>query len=161
MQLDQLIEQRVWEKLKQVTDPEMPTVSLVDMGMIEEVMIDKKKVTVHMIPTFVGCPALDLIEQDVIKAISEIDEVHQIEVVFLKYPIWTSDRISFEAREKLKKLGIAPPPVENKQTGVWEIDCPYCGSTKTLMDNIFGPTACRSIFYCNACKNPFEAIKPV
>jgi ring-1,2-phenylacetyl-CoA epoxidase subunit PaaD len=155
------IESQVWEKLKKVTDPEIPTVSLIEMGMVEKVTIDGKMVTVNLIPTFIGCPALTMMEEDVIEAVSEIDEVEDVQVVFLKNPIWTSDRISLEGREKLKLLGIAPPPQENKQAGVWDIDSPYCGSKKTYMNNVFGPTACRSIFYCNTCKNPFEAIKPV
>jgi ring-1,2-phenylacetyl-CoA epoxidase subunit PaaD len=155
------IESQVWEKLKKVTDPEIPTVSLIEMGMVEKVTIDGKMVTVNLIPTFIGCPALTMMEEDVIEAVSEIDEVEDVQVVFLKNPIWTSDRISVEAWDKLKQLGIAPPPKENKQAGVWEIDCPYCGSKKTYMNNVFGPTACRSIFYCNTCKNPFEEIKPV
>ena len=161
MQLDQHVEQQVWSRLEQVMDPEMETISLVDLGMVEAVFIEDEKVIVHLVPTFVGCPAIEMIKQDVLKAVSEIDGVDQVEVIFCKHPTWNSDRISLEAREKLKKIGIAPPPIVNQQTGTWEVDCPYCGSTKTGMDNLFGPTACRSIFYCNACKNPFEAMKPI
>jgi len=155
------LEQQVWAKLAEVMDPEMTTVSLVDLGMVERIIVDGQKVIVQLIPTFVGCPAIELMKQDVVKAITEVDGIKQVEVVFLKEPKWTSDRISSAAREKLKKIGIAPPPKVDQQTGLWEVDCPYCGSTKTGMENLFGPTACRSIFYCNACKNPFEALKPI
>ncbi|RXT08784.1 1,2-phenylacetyl-CoA epoxidase subunit PaaD [Ammoniphilus sp. CFH 90114] len=155
------LEKQVWEKLQLVTDPEITSVSLIEMGMVEAVEIAESKVTVRMIPTYIGCPALNMMENDVVKSVSDIEGIDEVEVIFLKKPIWTSDRITAEGREKLKEYGIAPPPLESKQEGVWEIECPYCNSPKTVMNNIFGPTACRSIFYCNSCKNPFEAIKPV
>lgn len=155
------LEQQVWGRLQLVTDPEITSVSLIEMGMVEDVQIIDGKVTVKLIPTYVGCPALSMMEEDVVKAVSQLEEISEVEVVFLKSPMWTSDRITADGREKLKEFGIAPPPLESKQEGIWEIECPYCGSPKTVMNNIFGPTACRSIFYCNHCKNPFEAIKPV
>lgn len=155
------LEQQVWGRLQSVTDPEITSVSLIEMGMVEDVQIIDGKVTVKLIPTYVGCPALSMMEEDVVKAVSQLEEISEVEVVFLKSPMWTSDRITADGREKLKEFGIAPPPLESKQEGIWEIECPYCGSPKTVMNNIFGPTACRSIFYCNHCKNPFEAIKPV
>lgn len=155
------LEQQVWDRLQEVTDPEITSVSLVEMGMIDGVLVDGDKVTVKLLPTYVGCPALGMMENDIIKSVSTIEGITEVHVVFIKNPIWTSDRITAEGREKLKEFGIAPPPLESKQEGVWEIECPYCGSPRTVMNNIFGPTACRSIFYCNTCKNPFEAIKPV
>lgn len=155
------LEQKVWDKLQQVTDPEITSVSLVEMGMIDGVQVEGEIATVRLIPTFVGCPALTMMESDITKAVSELEGIAEVKVIFIKNPIWTSDRITAEGREKLKEVGIAPPPLESKQEGVWEIECPYCGSPRTVLDNIFGPTACRSIFYCSTCKNPFEAIKPV
>lgn len=155
------LEQQVWDKLQEVTDPEITSVSLVEMGMVVGVEIVEEKATIKMIPTYVGCPALHMMQEDIVEAVSKIEGIEQVEVNFLKNPIWTSDRITPEGREKLKEFGIAPPPLESKQEGIWEIECPYCGSPRTVMNNVFGPTACRSIFYCNKCKNPFEAIKPV
>ncbi|MEW9671757.1 1,2-phenylacetyl-CoA epoxidase subunit PaaD [Ammoniphilus sp. 3BR4] len=155
------LEKQVWDKLQLVTDPEITSVSLIEMGMVEKIEITDSKVTVQMIPTYIGCPALNMMENDVINEVSQIEGIQEVEVIFLRNPIWTSDRITAEGREKLKEYGIAPPPLESKQEGIWEIECPYCNSPKTVMNNIFGPTACRSIFYCNTCKNPFEAIKPV
>lgn len=154
-------EQQVWEKLQLVKDPEITSVSLIEMGMVESVELKESQVTVQLIPTYIGCPALSMMEKDIKEAVSQVEKVDEVKVVFLKSPIWTSDRISPDGREKLKEFGIAPPPLESKQEGIWEIECPYCNSPKTVMNNIFGPTACRSIFYCNTCKNPFEAIKPV
>lgn len=155
------LEQKVWNKLQEVTDPEMTSVSLIEMGMIEDVQVQSGNVAVKLLPTYVGCPALNMIENDIIASVSTISEIHEVKVILIKNPIWTSDRITAEGREKLKELGIAPPPLESKQTGTWEVECPYCNSPRVVIDNIFGPTACRSIFYCNKCKNPFEAIKPV
>lgn len=155
------LEKQVWDKLQLVTDPEITSVSLIEMGMVEKVEITNNKVTVQLIPTYIGCPALNMMENDVVHTVSQIEGIQEVEVVFLRNPIWTSERITSEGREKLKEYGIAPPPLESKQEGIWEIECPYCNSPKTVMNNIFGPTACRSIFYCNTCKNPFEAIKPV
>ncbi len=161
MQKTLSLEEQVREKVQQVKDPEITSVSLIEMGMLEDVEVAGSKATIKLIPTYVGCPALDMMKEDVEKAVSQIERIEEIEVIFLKSPIWTSDRITAEGREKLKEFGIAPPPLESKQEGVWEIECPYCGSSRTVMDNVFGPTACRSIFYCGECKNPFEAIKPV
>lgn len=153
--------QEVWGKLELVTDPEITSVNLIEMGMVEDVELAGSQVTVQLIPTYIGCPALNMMERDIVEAVSQIEGVDEVMVIFRKSPIWTSDRITAEGREKLKEFGIAPPPLEAKQAGIWEIECPYCNSPKTVMNNIFGPTACRSIFYCNTCKNPFEAIKPV
>jgi ring-1,2-phenylacetyl-CoA epoxidase subunit PaaD len=155
------LEQNVWERLQMVKDPEMTSVSLIEMGMVESVDINGERVTVKLIPTYVGCPAISMMEEDIMKSLSTIEVIKEVDVTFLRNPIWTSERISPEGREKLKEFGIAPPPLEAIQEGVWEIECPYCGSPKTVINNLFGPTACRSIFYCNTCKNPFEAIKPV
>ena len=93
-----------------------------------------------------------------------VDNVKWVSDVEVKYVFdenWTTDRISAEGREKLKEYGIAPPPANHKEGDPWNIDCPYCGSTYTTLENIFGPAACRSILYCRTCKNPFEAMKPV
>lgn len=152
--------QQVMDRLQQVTDPEIETVSIVEMGMLESVSGSRSKVKIELIPTYVGCPALDMIRRDVVESVRQLDGVDEVEVVFLKNPAWTSERITPEAREKMKKFGIAPPPVSGPE-GTWTVECPYCASPKTVMNNLFGPTACRSIFYCNSCKNPFEAIKPV
>jgi ring-1,2-phenylacetyl-CoA epoxidase subunit PaaD len=88
----------------------------------------------------------------------QVPQVQTVDVVFLFDPPWTSDRITDRGMTGLKSFGIAPPRVID---GHWEIDCPYCGSTFVSIENLFGPTACRSILYCKSCKNPFEAMKPV
>lgn len=148
--------------LEQVKDPEIPSVSIVELGMLHKIELKDNQVSIKLIPTFLGCPALEIIGRDVQQAITrELSWVEQVEVEFVLDETWTTDRISPEGRQKLKEYGIAPPPATFNEGEPWQIDCPYCGSTFTSIDNIFGPTACRSILYCRSCKNPFEAIKPV
>ncbi|GIO23630.1 1,2-phenylacetyl-CoA epoxidase subunit PaaD [Oceanobacillus sp. J11TS1] len=159
------LELEIFRTLENVTDPEMPYINVVELGMVEEVEIDDNQVFIKLLPTFSGCPALDMIKGDVLRKIKE--EIKRwnasldIEVKFSFNPPWTTKRISEEGRRKLKMNGIASPDSEHKHGHSWEIDCPYCDSTHVTMENIFGPTACRSILYCNECKNPFEAMKPV
>ncbi|MFC4619120.1 1,2-phenylacetyl-CoA epoxidase subunit PaaD [Camelliibacillus cellulosilyticus] len=153
--------ERVLAVLQTVKDPELPTISIVDLGMLDQLEVAGDKVSVKLLPTFSGCPALDLIEKEVKEALLAIEGVTSVQVIFSFDPPWTTDRISREGREQLKVYGISPPPPHHKEGDPWEIACPYCGSTVVTMENIFGPTACRSILYCRSCRNPFEAMKPV
>jgi ring-1,2-phenylacetyl-CoA epoxidase subunit PaaD len=118
-------------------------------------------VTVDVLPTFVGCPALDIMRNAIAEKIGSAAGVREVRVNFVFEPAWSSDRISDEGREKLRQFGIAPPPRGYRLGDPWEIACPYCNSPYTQLDNLFGPTACRSILYCKQCKNPFEALKPI
>lgn len=154
-------EKEIRAVLKTVDDPELPSVSIVDLGMVYSVELDGNSVFVTMVPTFAGCPALDFIELNVKKAVEAVDWVTECLVEFSFKHNWSTDAITDVGKENLKKHGISPPP-ENFQPGEeWTVDCPFCGSDYTSMDNVFGPTACRSILYCGSCKNPFEAMKPV
>ncbi|UOQ92449.1 phenylacetate-CoA oxygenase subunit PaaJ [Halobacillus shinanisalinarum] len=147
--------------LKTVDDPELPSVSVVDLGMVHEVTIDQSKVSITMVPTFAGCPALDFIEKNVKSAVGNIDWVEDCLVAFSFQKKWSTDAITDEGKEQLKKHGVSPPPENYRPGEEWSVNCPYCGSAFTSMENVFGPTACRSILYCGSCKNPFEAMKPV
>jgi ring-1,2-phenylacetyl-CoA epoxidase subunit PaaD len=153
--------ENIIEVLQTVKDPEIDSVSIVELGMLKSIEENDGKVLIRLLPTFVGCPALDIIKGNVRKALKEQANLTEVEVEFVMSPPWTSDRVSAEGREKLKQFGIAPPPQKMEEDGSWHVDCPYCGSTYTTLDNIFGPTACRSILYCKNCKNPFEAMKPI
>jgi ring-1,2-phenylacetyl-CoA epoxidase subunit PaaD len=152
---------QVWAQLEQVSDPEIPSISVVDMGMIHQVMVENGQVTVEITPTFVGCPALGIIEKNVADAIQELEGVSAVSVRFVYNPPWTSHRISEKGRANLQKYGIAPPPLDCQEGDMWTVECPYCHSPKTMVENLFGPTACRSIMYCTHCKNPFEVLKPI
>ncbi|WP_273852474.1 1,2-phenylacetyl-CoA epoxidase subunit PaaD [Guptibacillus spartinae] len=154
-----ILKEKIMEVLDSVKDPEIPVVSVVDLGMIHKVHFQGDQATIEVMPTFSGCPALEIIKRNIEQAVESIPEVKSLAVTFIRHPIWTTDLISENAKQELKKFGIAPP--EDQVNGEWHVPCPYCGSVYTTMDNIFGPAACRSILYCKTCKNPFEAMKPV
>lgn len=158
---DSSIEKNVVRALESVKDPEIPSISIVDLGMLHTVEVAAGVVKVDLLPTFSGCPALNIIEKDVKNTVLKVDGVKEVEVTFTFDPPWTTDRITPRGRERLKEYGVSPPPADHKEGEPWKIDCPYCGSPYTTMENLFGPTACRSILYCKSCKNPFEAMKPV
>jgi ring-1,2-phenylacetyl-CoA epoxidase subunit PaaD len=154
--------QEIHGLLKQVKDPEIPTVSIVDLGMINEIRESANGyVEVDIIPTFIGCPALTMIKRDIVTQLMLASSINDVQVNVVLDPPWSSDRISEEGRNNLKQMGIAPPPLQYHPGDPWVVNCPFCESTKTIVDNLFGPTACRSILYCSQCKNPFEAIKPI
>lgn len=149
----------VMEALHEVTDPEIPAVNLMDMGMIYQVNVKAGSAAIEILPTFVGCPALDVIRQRVVKRVLEIQGVNEVEVRFVYDVPWTSSRISAHGREKLVEFGIAAPLLTQSDHKV--PDCPYCGAGGAEVVSLFGPAACRSIFYCHACKQPFEGMKTV
>ncbi|MHC0035479.1 1,2-phenylacetyl-CoA epoxidase subunit PaaD [Pseudoneobacillus sp. C159] len=159
--MSQQLEQTIMEALHTVMDPEISTVSIIELGMLEKFTYESSNLTVYLLPTFLGCPALEIIKNNVKNALSNIEGLKNVEVQFLLSPPWTSDRITELGRQQLLEFGIAPPPTYMSDTGEWKVDCPYCGSTYTTLENLFGPTACRSILYCKSCKNPFEAMKPM
>lgn len=157
--------QVVMAALAEVADPEIPAVSIVELGMIGGVDIGDE-IAVELLPTFVGCPALDVIREAIGERLAEFDRPVRVDVSF-KTP-WSSDRISPAGREKLRGSGFAPPPPTRPGRGLPMLDaaaapvaCPYCASEQTTLENVFGPTQCRSIRHCAECRQPFEAFKPV
>jgi ring-1,2-phenylacetyl-CoA epoxidase subunit PaaD len=161
-------EPAVWEALAEVVDPEIPTVSVVDLGIVRRVEVGEGRLRVELLPTFVGCPAVELIRQAVAERLAPLAPVVEVEATFAEP--WTSDRITPEGRRKLRESGFSPPApvgevpllltITSRTTRI-PATCPYCGSTDTAMENRFGPTPCRSIFYCNGCMQPFEQFKSV
>lgn len=154
----------VLEALDGVADPEIPAVSVIDLGIVERVSIEGRRVHVECLPTFVGCPALDAIREDVEEALRQMGAEPEVEFVFS--PPWTTDRITREGRRKLEEYGLAPPTGKSPATEVRltllaAAPCPYCRSTDTVMENPFGPTLCRATCYCRACRNPFEQFKAI
>ncbi|MGO0062941.1 1,2-phenylacetyl-CoA epoxidase subunit PaaD [Brevibacillus fluminis] len=156
-----MLENACWRLLEEVKDPEIPAISMVEMGMIHKVSANDGVVVVEVLPTFVGCPALEIMKKNIEDALGPVEGVKEVHVRFVYDPQWTSDRISIEGRGKLRSFGIAPPPLDYKEGDPWEVTCPYCDSPYTKIENLFGPAACRSILYCRHCKNPFEALKPI
>ena len=160
------IEDAVWDALRHVLDPEIPAVSVVDMGMIEKVSVDGTHAHVTFLPTFTGCPAIAVIEDDIRLGVGSVAGIEEVTVTSTFDPPWTTGRITEEGRAKLKDFGLAPPtgsgPVLITQIGLPEVAvCPFCGSRNTRNDSAFGPTPCRALYYCEACRNPFEQFKPV
>lgn len=169
-------ERAVRAVLGQVPDPEIPAVSIVELGMVGSIDVDAAGIRVELLPTFVGCPALEVIRDAVAtRLIADFAVPVDVEVSFATP--WTTDRISSAGREKLRGSGFAPPPhlradralpvltprLSASATGDADaaVSCPYCGSTETTLENAFGPTQCRSIRHCGACWQPFEAFKPI
>lgn len=154
----------VFGALAGVVDPEIPAVSVIDLGIVDDVEIEGRKVRVICLPTFIGCPALDVIREDITAALEGIGADVTVDFVF--QPAWTSDRITLEGRRKLEEYGLAPPPANQRFrpvpiTLLRPGRCPNCHSTDTVLETPFGPTLCRATCYCRSCRNPFEQFKPV
>jgi ring-1,2-phenylacetyl-CoA epoxidase subunit PaaD len=147
--------EQVWAALDEIPDPEIPVVSLVDLGVIRSVEVANGHVHVEFTPTFLGCPALEFMK----RAIE--DKVPGVEVEVVQDDAWSTDKITAAGREKLREAGFAPPAPRLVQLQSHVHRCPYCGSTDTKLDNIFGPTPCRSLRYCNGCRQPFEQFKTI
>lgn len=172
---ERLTEQAIWQALQEVPDPEIPSISVVELGIILRVVVGER-VVVEVMPTFVGCPALDVIRDAIRERLAEFGPT---EVKFTFEEPWTSERITPQGREKLRASGFAPPPAPGEagsggpllqiQTGLGEIatglpalvECPYCGSKNTRLESPFGPTLCRAVYHCANCRQPFEQFKPV
>jgi ring-1,2-phenylacetyl-CoA epoxidase subunit PaaD len=156
---------QVWEALAEIPDPEIPVVSLVDLGVVREVAVENGTVRVDFTPTFLGCPALEVMRDAMAERIRALGAEPEINVCI--DDSWSSDRITPQGREKLRESGFAPPArrgasaptLVQLQSNVFR--CPYCGSTDTRLENIFGPTPCRSLRYCASCKQPFEQFKTI
>jgi ring-1,2-phenylacetyl-CoA epoxidase subunit PaaD len=139
--------------LAEVPDPELPVLSVVDLGIVHRLEIDTGGIRVAILPTFVGCPALDVIRSSIVARLATFGVPVRVDTTF-EVP-WTSDRISPAGRRALASVGIAPPDAPDA------VRCPFCASASVVMDSAFGPTQCRSLFYCRACRQPFEALKAV
>ena len=159
----QLTADHIWQTLNTIADPEIPVVSLVEMGIARDVQIDGETIVVTLTPTFAGCPAMHHMREEIAARLHALG-AERVDVRTSLNPPWTSEWIGDGARAKLKQFGLAPPPRHsgNLEIALMEVvTCPFCGSKDTVMDNPFGPTLCRSIHYCNACQQPFERFKPL
>ena len=156
-----ITEAEVVAALRDVYDPEIPTLSLVDLGIYRGAEITPIGVTIEITPTFVGCPAIDYMKDQIVEHCADLWPGTPVQVkVTLKRP-WTSDQISEEGRRRLKSSGFAPPPKGNLIRLEPLVECPYCASRNTVLENAFGPTLCRAIYYCKSCRQPFEQFKAV
>ena len=187
--------ERVWEALAEVPDPEIPALSVVDLGVVKRVDVEGARVRVEFTPTFLGCPALEVMRAQMAERIRALGAEPDVAVVL--DDSWSTDRITPSGRRKLRESGFAPPaprsslvqiqtdlragharPLQDggavgkgaarERDGVGAghgppaaLRCPYCGSTDTRLENLFGPTPCRSIRYCGSCRQPFEQFKTI
>jgi len=149
----------VWEKFAEIPDPEIPVISLVDLGVIRSVDVRDEHVHVEFTPTFLGCPALEVMKRALEEKVRELGAEPDVEVV--NDDSWGTDKITATGREKLRAAGFAPPAPRLVQLQSVVHRCPYCGSTDTKLENLFGPTPCRSIRYCSGCRQPFEQFKTI
>ena len=163
----------VWSALDEVSDPEIPAISVVELGVIRGFAFEERpgggeRLTVELLPTFVGCPAIDVMQRQIGERLRALDLVEEVRVDVSFAEPWTSERITPEGRVKLRGSGFAPPTLigptftgEELQVMLTAAECPYCGSRNTTLENPFGPTLCRAIHHCADCRQPFEQFKSV
>jgi ring-1,2-phenylacetyl-CoA epoxidase subunit PaaD len=147
------LESAIWAALHDVHDPEIPTISVVDLGVIGGVKAEEGRIRVELLPTFVGCPAIGVLQDTITDRLRDFANDVRVDVSFARP--WTTERITDVGRAALRAAGFAPPSEDPAA------ECPYCSSHDTRMDNLFGPTLCRAIYYCRSCRQPFEQFKLV
>ena len=161
-----MTEAQVWEALAEIPDPEIPVISLVELGVIKQVAVENGNVRIEFTPTFLGCPALEVMRDQMAETVRKLGAEPDVRVVL--DDSWSTDKITPEGREKLRASGFAPPAARGVggaptlvQLDSSAFRCPYCRSTRTRLENIFGPTPCRSLRYCDDCRQPFEQFKTI
>ena len=161
-----LTEAQAWDVLARVADPEIPVISVTELGIVREVSAGADSLEVVVTPTYSGCPATEAIERSIAEALREAGAA-EVRVRTRLAPAWTTDWIAPEAREKLRRYGIAPPGAVADAAAVQPIgfvprvDCPLCGSRNTERLSPFGATACKALYRCRDCREPFEHFKPI
>ncbi len=153
----------IYSWLEEVKDPEIPVISIVDLGVVSDVELGKDHVRVELSPTFAGCPAMEMMKNEVIETLQSKGIKHPIVEISFRIP-WSSELISEKGKKALKSFGLAPPPSNKLFTDLEILEnaiCPRCNGTNTVLKNPFGPTLCRSIHFCQDCREAFEQFKPL
>lgn len=154
----------IWNFLAEIPDPEIPVITIVDLGVLREVEVLSNKVIITITPTYTGCPAMKMFEDDIVKTLHD-KGIENVEIKMVYSPAWTTDWMSDEALQKLKDYGIAPPVKGSHDKGVlFEngpkiVECPQCGSKNTILKSQFGSTACKSLYQCQECLESFDYFK--
>ena len=154
----------VWNYLKEIPDPEIPIINIIELGVVRDVRIHDDELTISITPTYMGCPAMKVIEQDILSVLKNKGIIN-VTIKTILSPSWTTDWISHEAKIKLKQYGIAPPEKASVDKGylfskgLKTIACPHCNSTNTQMQSQFGSTACKALYTCKNCMEPFDYFK--
>ena len=149
-------EKKVWQILETVCDPEVPVLTILDLGIVRDVKIDENVLEVVITPTYSGCPAMDAISMDIRLKLME-HGYKNVKITSILSPAWTTDWMSEEGKQKLKEYGIAPPHKNNDKNKI--IECPQCHSQNTILLSQFGSTACKALYQCQDCKEPFDYFK--
>ncbi|HVM87278.1 MAG TPA: 1,2-phenylacetyl-CoA epoxidase subunit PaaD [Puia sp.] len=164
IQPENITAEKIWKLLEQVADPEVPVVSVIDLGIIRDINIIDDQVEVIITPTYSGCPAMDMIKMN-IRMILLQNAIQHIKITTALSPAWTTDWMSEQGKEKLKAFGIAPPTIKQQvcRTALFHdeeaIQCPKCNSYNTRLISQFGSTACKALYQCNDCCEPFDYFK--
>jgi ring-1,2-phenylacetyl-CoA epoxidase subunit PaaD len=151
-----LSEKKILKLLEDVQDPEIPVLNIVEMGIVREINISDEKVQINITPTYMGCPAMNMIENEMLDLLYA-NGINNVKVRTVYSPAWTTDWLSDETKSKLKEYGIAPPRAVTDLLD--KIECPFCNSNSTKLTSEFGSTACKSLHFCYACHQPFEHFK--
>lgn len=154
--------EQVLAALAAVVDPEIPVISIVELGLVADVAVTAAGVRVALTPTFAGCPAVAVMRAEAERQVRALGVPAEVTLTF--DPPWDSDRITPEGRRKLLEFGLAPPPPRARAADLLALlvaDCPFCGSADTRLESAFGPTLCRAIYFCEACQQSFEQFKPL
>lgn len=163
MVITKTIEEKIWSLLKEVSDPEVPVLSVLDLGIVRDIKMNGDAIEIIITPTYTGCPAMDMISMNIKLALAE-NGFKNVKVTAVLSPAWTTDWMTEEGKQKLKAYGIAPPNSKqhicNSSLFSEEtIQCPHCNSFNTIRISEFGSTACKSLHQCNDCKEPFDYFK--
>lgn len=145
--------------LEQVTDPEIPVLTITDMGILRDVKINGSEIEVIITPTYTGCPAMDMISMNIRLALAE-HGYKNVKITSVLSPAWTTDWMTESGKQKLKEYGIAPPIASSERLGLTNaIECPHCHSPNTHIISEFGSTACKALYQCDDCREPFDYFK--
>ena len=155
--------EEIEQKISSIPDPEIPVITIKELGVLRSISVEKGKLTIKITPTYSGCPAMDRFQADIEGVIKELNiENYQIQMQY--NPPWTTDWMSKEAKEKLRAFGIAPPEHKTSDKNAIlgapsKVICPKCSSSETELVSPFGSTACKALYKCNSCLEPFDYFK--
>lgn len=160
-ELENITEKKIWKILQTVVDPEIPVLSITDLGIVRAVILHQDILEIIITPTYSGCPAMDMIAMNIRIALMEAG-IPEVKITHQLSPAWTTDWMTSAGKDKLKSYGIAPPVAKQFDAASLEelqVECPHCRSLNTQLISSFGSTACKALYQCNDCREPFDYFK--
>ena len=158
---DSELRERAWDAAAEVVDPEIPVLTIADLGVLRDVVVNEGRVEVSITPTYSGCPAMNMIALEIELAL-EREGIHQAKIRTVLSPAWTTDWMSADGRRKLQEYGIAPSETASGRRALFgeqQVACPQCGSIDTELLSEFGSTSCKALWRCKSCREPFDYFK--